>query len=148
MQRSHADSPSKAHASISRLGAKKSFPPQARNSVTHEVRFTALDLTEPDAAAKLAGNVEQLWGGLDVLVTNAGAASQGGFLELKDEDWVNLTAAQPSMLSTTLVDRDVLDTASGGWVYHQRGDRPSRYHGRTPETREPAAFRRHFYEHP
>ena len=26
-------------------------------------------------------------GGLDILVTNAGAAPQGGFLELKDEDW-------------------------------------------------------------
>ena len=56
-------------------------------SFTPEVRFTALDLTEPDAAAKLATDVEQSWGGLDILVTNAGAAPQGGFLELKDEDW-------------------------------------------------------------
>jgi len=30
-------------------------------SVTHEVRFAALDLTEPDAAAKLATDVEQSW---------------------------------------------------------------------------------------
>jgi NAD(P)-dependent dehydrogenase (short-subunit alcohol dehydrogenase family) len=56
-------------------------------SLTSEVRFAAVDLTEPDAAAKLASDVEQLWDGLDILVTNAGAASQGGFLELKDEDW-------------------------------------------------------------
>jgi NAD(P)-dependent dehydrogenase (short-subunit alcohol dehydrogenase family) len=56
-------------------------------SLTSEVRFSALDLTEPKAAAKLASDVEQLWGGLDILVTNAGAAPQGGFLELKDEDW-------------------------------------------------------------
>ena len=56
-------------------------------SFTSEVRFVALDLTEADAAAKLATDVEQLWGGLDILVTNAGAAPQGGFLELKDEDW-------------------------------------------------------------
>lgn len=56
-------------------------------SFTPEVRFTALDLTEPDAAGKLATDVEQSWGGLDILVTNAGAAPQGGFLELKDEDW-------------------------------------------------------------
>ena len=56
-------------------------------SFTSEVRFVALDLTEPDAAAKLATDVEQSWGGLDILVTNAGAAPQGGFLELKDEDW-------------------------------------------------------------
>ncbi len=56
-------------------------------SLTDEVRFAALDLTEPEAGAKLAIDIEQLWGGLDILVTNAGAASQGGFLELKDEDW-------------------------------------------------------------
>jgi len=56
-------------------------------ALTSEVRCSALDLTEPEAAAKLACDVEQLWGGLDILVTNAGAASQGGFLELKDEDW-------------------------------------------------------------
>ncbi|MGA6983100.1 MAG: SDR family oxidoreductase [Candidatus Sulfotelmatobacter sp.] len=54
---------------------------------TPEVDFASLDLTEPAAAAKLATYVEQLWGGLDILVTNAGAAPQGGFLELKDEDW-------------------------------------------------------------
>jgi NAD(P)-dependent dehydrogenase (short-subunit alcohol dehydrogenase family) len=56
-------------------------------SCTSEVKFAALDLTEPDAASKLASYVEQAWGGLDILVTNAGAAPQGGFLELKDEDW-------------------------------------------------------------
>ncbi len=56
-------------------------------SLTSEVRFSALDLTEPEAVAKLASDIEQLWGGLDILVTNAGAAPQGGFLELKDEDW-------------------------------------------------------------
>jgi 3-oxoacyl-[acyl-carrier protein] reductase len=57
--------------------------------ITSEVRFSALDLTEPDAAATLAMDVERLWGGLDILVTNAGAAPQGGFLELRDEDWAS-----------------------------------------------------------
>jgi 3-oxoacyl-[acyl-carrier protein] reductase len=55
--------------------------------LTSEVEFASLDLIQPDAAAKLATHVEQLWGGIDILVTNAGAAPQGGFLELKDEDW-------------------------------------------------------------
>ena len=58
-------------------------------SFTSEVEFAALDLTEPDAAAKLATYVEQSLGGLDILVTNAGAAPQGGFLDLKDEDWAS-----------------------------------------------------------
>ena len=56
-------------------------------SLTSEVRFAALDLTEPNAAATLAAHVEQLWGGLDILVTNAGAAAQGSFLKLREEDW-------------------------------------------------------------
>ena len=55
--------------------------------LTSEVGFTPLDLTEPDAATKLVTCVEQSFGCLDILVTNAGAAPQGGFLELKDEDW-------------------------------------------------------------
>jgi NAD(P)-dependent dehydrogenase (short-subunit alcohol dehydrogenase family) len=60
---------------------------QELRAFASEVEFTSLDLTESDAAAKLAACVEQSWGGLDILVTNAGAAPQGGFLELKDEDW-------------------------------------------------------------
>jgi NAD(P)-dependent dehydrogenase (short-subunit alcohol dehydrogenase family) len=59
----------------------------ALRALPAEVEFASLDLMQPDSAAKLATSVEQLWGGLDILVTNAGAAPQGGFLELKDEDW-------------------------------------------------------------
>ncbi len=56
-------------------------------AVASQVEFTALDLTGSDAPAKLAACVEQTFGGLDILVTNAGAAPQGGFLELEDDDW-------------------------------------------------------------
>ncbi len=56
-------------------------------TLTSEVQATVLDLTEPDAAPKLAAEVAQAWGGLDILVTNAGSAPQGGFLELSDDDW-------------------------------------------------------------
>ena len=52
-----------------------------------EVRATALDLLLPDSAARIVDEVAEAWGGLDILVANAGAAPQGGFLELKDEDW-------------------------------------------------------------
>ena len=89
MQQSHADLHSKAPACISLPGAmrKSSSTCDELRSLTSEVEFASLDLTEPDAAAKLATYVEQLWGGIDILVTNAGAAPQGGFLELKDDDW-------------------------------------------------------------
>ena len=33
------------------------------------------------------GKVRDLLGGLDILVTNAGAAAQGGFLDLDDDAW-------------------------------------------------------------
>ena len=59
----------------------------ALRALSAEAEFAPLDLMQPDSAAKLAASVEQLWGGLDILVANAGAAPQGGFIELKNEDW-------------------------------------------------------------
>ncbi|OAH96914.1 hypothetical protein A1353_23880 [Methylomonas methanica] len=56
-------------------------------ALTSEVRATALDLQLPDSARQIVGEVADVWGGLDVLVTNAGAAAQGGFLELEDDAW-------------------------------------------------------------
>jgi len=55
--------------------------------LTSEVRATALDLTLPDSARQIVAEAAHAWGGLDILVTNAGAAAQGGFLELDDEVW-------------------------------------------------------------
>ena len=55
--------------------------------LTQGVRTTALDLLIPDTARQIVAEVSAAWGGLDILVTNAGAAAQGGFLELEDEAW-------------------------------------------------------------
>ena len=55
---------------------------------TKEVDFIAIDLTENAAAATVVGRAKSNWGGLDILVTNAGAAAQGGFLELPDDAWL------------------------------------------------------------
>jgi 3-oxoacyl-[acyl-carrier protein] reductase len=46
-----------------------------------------LDLLPPGAAVRAVDEAVRLFGGLDVVVTNAGAAAQGGFLELPDEAW-------------------------------------------------------------
>ena len=70
-----------------RSGAELTTTRDELRSLTSEVRAIALDLTEKGSAAKLTAEVEQAWGGLDILVTNAGAAPQGGFLDLNDEDW-------------------------------------------------------------
>lgn len=52
-----------------------------------EVRALTLDLVAPDSARRVVAEAVSAWGGLDVLVTNAGAAAQGGFLELDDDAW-------------------------------------------------------------
>jgi 3-oxoacyl-[acyl-carrier protein] reductase len=54
-------------------------------ALTSEVHVIALDLTVPDSARQLVTKASELWGGLDILVTNAGAAAQGGFLEIDDD---------------------------------------------------------------
>jgi 3-oxoacyl-[acyl-carrier protein] reductase len=55
--------------------------------LTSEVRTIALDLTLPDSARQVVTEAASAWSGLDILVTNAGAAPQGGFLELDDDAW-------------------------------------------------------------
>jgi NAD(P)-dependent dehydrogenase (short-subunit alcohol dehydrogenase family) len=52
-----------------------------------EVRTMALDLLHPDSARQIVAEAADAWGGLDILVTNAGSAAQGGFLELDDDVW-------------------------------------------------------------
>ncbi|MEW5978759.1 MAG: SDR family oxidoreductase [Acidobacteriota bacterium] len=54
---------------------------------TAEVRATSLDLLAPDSGRQIVEEVERAWDGLDILITNAGAAAQGGFLELEDAVW-------------------------------------------------------------
>lgn len=56
--------------------------------LTSDVRAVALDLTVPDSAREIVTAAAEAWDGLDILVTNAGAAPQGGFLELEDTAWV------------------------------------------------------------
>src|SRR5580704_355880 len=45
------------------------------------------DLREKDAPAKLIDQVKREFGGLDIMVNNAGATKRGDFLALTDADW-------------------------------------------------------------
>jgi len=47
----------------------------------------ALDLREPDAPARLAQFAQSQFGGIDIVVNNAGATKRGDFLTLTEEDW-------------------------------------------------------------
>ncbi len=51
------------------------------------VEVMATDLLLPESAADAVKQAQQVFGGLEILVTNAGAAAQGGFLELPDDAW-------------------------------------------------------------
>jgi NAD(P)-dependent dehydrogenase (short-subunit alcohol dehydrogenase family) len=46
-----------------------------------------LDLCEPDAPAQLAQFAQAQFGGIDIVVNNAGATKRGDFLTLTEEDW-------------------------------------------------------------
>lgn len=45
------------------------------------------DLLQPDSSASTVAEAIHRFGGLDIVVTNAGAAAQGGFLELPEDAW-------------------------------------------------------------
>jgi NAD(P)-dependent dehydrogenase (short-subunit alcohol dehydrogenase family) len=47
----------------------------------------ALDLREPDSPAQLAQFAQTKFGGIDIVVNNAGATKRGDFLTLTEEDW-------------------------------------------------------------
>lgn len=55
--------------------------------LTSDVNAVALDLMLPESSRRVVTQASDLWGGLDIVVTNAGAAAQGGFLELDDAAW-------------------------------------------------------------
>jgi len=47
----------------------------------------SLDLRGPDAAARLARTAVDSYGGIDIIVNNAGATTRGDFESLTEEDW-------------------------------------------------------------
>src|SRR5437879_1424410 len=54
-----------------------------------KVAVRALDLRDPSAAGTLVEAVRREFGGLDILINNAGATKRGDFLELTDADWAD-----------------------------------------------------------
>src|SRR5215510_9097898 len=52
-----------------------------------KVAVSALDLRDPGAAETLVEAVRREFGGLDILINNAGATKRGDFLALTDTDW-------------------------------------------------------------
>lgn len=59
---------------------------EARRAGAADARFAAADLTKPDAGAAVAGQAIRAWGGVDVLVNNAGWSEPGFFADQTDRD--------------------------------------------------------------
>ncbi len=58
-----------------------------RKSCPTEVATVAIDLRDPDAAQRVIAIAVEKFGGIDVLVNNAGATKRGDFLQLSEDDW-------------------------------------------------------------
>ncbi|EFV14075.1 SDR family oxidoreductase [Segniliparus rugosus] len=62
---------------------------KAREEVSRyvEAAYRRLDVTDPDAWPEAIAWCEREWGGLDVLVNNAGVAAAGEFERISPQDW-------------------------------------------------------------
>jgi len=47
------------------------------------------DLRDPAEPARVASFVTEMYGGIDIVVNNAGATKRGEFVELSDDDWAD-----------------------------------------------------------
>lgn len=70
---------------------------QAAAACTGPTMTITADITGPDAPSAIVDEVETAWGGIDVLVANAGAATSAPVERVTDEQWsaaleLNLTA--------------------------------------------------------
>lgn len=94
---------------LSEAGAKVIVT--ARNhpgETDHNHYFIAADLSEPGDVAKVVNEINEQFGGVDILVNNMGANTfpGGGFNELTDEHWDQ--ALQVNLLSSVRLDRGLL----------------------------------------
>jgi 3-oxoacyl-[acyl-carrier protein] reductase len=81
----------KHEAKVLLVARSQSEPEATHRELLHftmECDYIALDLTEGASAAKVVERAKSNWGGLDIVIANAGAAAQGGSLELPDDTWL------------------------------------------------------------
>ena len=60
---------------------------QLKGHVTGLSDVIQADVSEPDAVEKTFNEIEQLWGGLDILINNAGISLRHPFLEITPQEW-------------------------------------------------------------
>jgi len=89
-----------------RIMAYTDNPPETRTDA--QLEYVVADLTRSEDIARLAQQIDDRFGGVDILVDNVGGltASPGGFSVLTDEHWEN--ALQFNLLTTIRLDRALL----------------------------------------
>ncbi len=85
-------------ARVALSGTRREALDQLADELGERAAAVPCDLSNPEALAKLPGEVEGALGGLDILVNNAGLTRDTLMMRMKDADWeqvldVNLTAA-------------------------------------------------------
>jgi len=94
-----------------------------------EASVLSLDVTAPDAGARLVAAAEERFGGLDVLVNNAGTAKRRALEEVTDDEWN--AAWELNVMAPMRAMRAALPAmAAGGWgrvvnVCSSAGKRPT-----------------------
>lgn len=78
-----------ANVFLTSYGAEgvKAAVDSVRGVSSGEVAGIALDIRQPEAGKRLLQAATERFGGVDIVVNNAGRAHAGGFLEVSDEDW-------------------------------------------------------------
>lgn len=79
---------------------------EIQSATAAEVFAQAADMSRPDDIEALIGAAREHFGGIDILVTNAGGPPPGQFMDFADEDW--LAALNLNLLSTIRMIRGVM----------------------------------------
>jgi NAD(P)-dependent dehydrogenase (short-subunit alcohol dehydrogenase family) len=61
---------------------------EIRSDTGGQVLPVAADVSRPEDVSRLVGTVAGEWGGVDILINNAGTSATGPFLGLSDEGWM------------------------------------------------------------
>lgn len=80
----------------------------APETTNEQLRFIAADLSKPEGTSKVAQEISEKYGQLDILINTLGGSETpgGGFAVLTDEDW--LTTLQTNLLAPVRLDRAFL----------------------------------------
>jgi 3-oxoacyl-[acyl-carrier protein] reductase len=100
-------------------GTKKEVLTKLELELGNDVKTIITDLSNKDDIISLAKEAEQFFGGIDILINNAGITADGLLLRMKDEDWdrvidINLSA---SMRLTRQVIKGMLKRRYGRVIF-------------------------------